>query len=211
MNDELLALYPSLHRLGGRLESLPRVEAPSGTVLFSVNQPCAGLPLLVRGEVRVCLGSGEGRSLELYRVHPGELCVASSASLLRAQPPRAQGIAVGSCVAYLLSPADFLACMDDRSFRDLVLGLFAERLSELTDLVDAVAFQRLDRRLAAALLGHGPERAVTHQQLADQLGTVREMVTRLLHRFEQQGWIALSRERIRILDSAALRRQAEAV
>ena len=75
-------------------------------------------------------------------------------------------------------------------------------------LVDAVAFQRLDRRLAAALLGHGNELATTHQQLADTLGTVREMVTRLLRRFERDGWIALSRERVRIVDGAALRRCA---
>jgi CRP/FNR family transcriptional regulator, anaerobic regulatory protein len=74
-----------------------------------------------------------------------------------------------------------------------------------------VAFHRLDRRLAAALLGHGNEIAVTHQQLADSLGTVREMVTRLLKRFEREGWLQLSRERIRIVDSAALRRLAEAV
>ncbi len=74
-----------------------------------------------------------------------------------------------------------------------------------------MAFHRLDERLAAALLGHGPERAVTHQALADELGTVREMVTRLLRRFEREGWVALSRERIRILDSSALRRRAGAV
>ena len=89
--------------------------------------------------------------------------------------------------------------------RDPVLGLFAERMADLTALIEAVAFQRLDQRLAAALLGHGSPIKTTHQALADELGTVREIVTRLLHRFERDGLIELSRECITICNSAALR------
>ena len=96
-------------------------------------------------------------------------------------------------------------------FRDAVLGLFAERMADLTGLIDAVAFQRLDQRLAAALLGRGPDLALTHQELADELGTVREMVSRLLRRFEREGWVELARERIHIRDSAALRTVAAAL
>ena len=105
----------------------------------------------------------------------------------------------------MIDPASFAHWLDDSAFRDSILGLFSDRLADLTSLIDAVAFSRLDQRLAAALLGHGPEVATTHQRLADEIGTVREMVTRLLKRFEGEGWVALSRERIRILDSAALR------
>ena len=83
-------------------------------------------------------------------------------------------------------------------------------MADLTLLIDAVAFQRLDQRLAAALLGRGPELALTHQALADELGTVREIVSRLLRRFEREGWVRLSRERIHICDSVALRAMAGA-
>ena len=72
-------------------------------------------------------------------------------------------------------------------------------------LVDAVAFQKLDQRLAAALLGRGQDLHLSHQTLADELGTVREMVTRLLRRFEHAGWLTLGREHIHILNSQALR------
>ena len=65
-------------------------------------------------------------------------------------------------------------------------------------------------RSAAALLGHGPERHTPHRALADELGTVREMVTRLLKRFERDGLVALSRERITVLDAAGLRAVAQA-
>ena len=75
-------------------------------------------------------------------------------------------------------------------------------------LVEAVAFQRLDQRLATALLGHGVVVHASHQALADQLGTVREIVTRLLKQFERSGWVRLARERIELVDAAALRRVA---
>jgi CRP/FNR family transcriptional regulator, anaerobic regulatory protein len=182
---------------------------PAGTVLFTEHEPCKGFPLLLEGEVRVSRTSADGRSLELYRIGPGELCLVSSACLFRAQPLMANGVATRPTTLVLIPPDAFRTWLDAPEFRDLVLGLFAERMADLTALVDAVAFQRLDQRLAAALLGHGRELAVTHQALAQELGTVREMVTRLLRRFEREGWVELSRERIRILDSAALRSHAQ--
>jgi CRP/FNR family transcriptional regulator, anaerobic regulatory protein len=76
-------------------------------------------------------------------------------------------------------------------------------------LAEAVSFQRLDQRLAQALLGHGPQRHVTHQALADELGTVREMVSRLFSRFERSGWVRLGREGIEVLNPSASRRLSE--
>ena len=209
---EVLALYP---QLGGLEQSLSDIAAgaqtvPAGTVLFSDKDPCRGFPLLLAGEVRVFRPSPDGRSLELYRLSPGEMCLVSSAALFRTQPLAADAVATRPTRLVMVPPAAFRSWLEHPGFRDFVLGLFAERMADLTALVDAVAFQRLDRRLAAALLGHGPELAVTHQDLADVLGTVREMITRLLRRFEREGWIELSRERVRIRDSAALRRLAEA-
>ena len=207
-----LALYPQLHGLEASLGELAAgaLTVPAGTVLFSTHAPCQGFPLLLEGEVRVSRPSQDGRSLELYRLTPGEMCLVSSASLFRTQPLAAQAVATRPTRLLMVPPPVFRAWIAHPDFRDYVMGLFAERMADLTALIDAVAFQRLDRRLAAALLGHGPELAVTHQDLADVLGTVREMVTRLLHRFEREGWIELARERIRIRDSAALRHLAEA-
>jgi CRP/FNR family transcriptional regulator len=98
--------------------------------------------------------------------------------------------------------------LDTPIFRDEILGLFATRLTDLTSLIDTIVFHKLDSRLAGALLGHGTQILMTHQALADELGTVREMVTRLLRRFEQEGWVRLSRESIQILDQSALAIQA---
>jgi len=108
----------------------------------------------------------------------------------------------------VLTPPAFDACCEYEPFRRFVFGVFADRLADLMALAEAVAFQRLDQRLAAALLGHGEVLHASHQALADELGTVREMVTRLLRRFERSGWLSLGRERIELRDAAALRRLA---
>jgi CRP/FNR family transcriptional regulator len=105
----------------------------------------------------------------------------------------------------LLSPAGFEQWVAHPPFHHFVFGVFADRLAELMGLAEAVAFQRLDQRLAAALLGHGLTVSTTHQALADELGTVREIVTRLLKRFERAGWVSLGRERIELRNAAALR------
>lgn len=210
---DLLASYPVIADMlvrHGWTAPQP-LSVPAGTVLFTENTPCQGFPLVLAGEVRVSRSSGDGRSLELYRVAPGEICLVSSACLFRTGPLSAHGVATRATTLLLISPAMFREWLDDPAFRDEVLALFALRMADLTGLVDAVAFQQLDARLAAALLGHGTELAITHQALADELGTVREIITRLLRRFEREGWVELARERIRIRDSAALRRCAGSV
>jgi CRP/FNR family transcriptional regulator len=109
----------------------------------------------------------------------------------------------------LLSPQAFDAACADADFRALVLGTLADRLVDVVLLAEAVAFQRLDRRLAALLADRAPRLTATHQALADELGTVREIVSRLLRRFEQAGWISLGRERIEVHDATALRALAQ--
>jgi len=207
--EQVLALYPSLAQVQPTLAELSTTlvpyQVPAETVLFGENAACQGFPLVLEGEIKVSRNSGDGRSLELYRVVPGELCLVSSASLFRAQPLSAFGITTKPSHFLLIKPDLFKRWIETPAFRNDVLGLFAERMADLTGLIDAVAFHKLDRRLAAALLGRGQQLNITHQALADELGTVREMVTRLLRRFEGEGWVALGREQIKIVNSAALR------
>ena len=206
------ALYPALIHVVPALASLGSMAnpltVPTGTVLFQENAPCQGFPMVLDGEIKVSRHSFDGRSLELYRVVPGELCLVSSACLFRSQPLSAHGVATKPTTLILIPPPVFNQWLETIAFRNEVLGLFAERMSDLTGLIDAVAFHKLDQRLAAALLGRGQDLALTHQAIADELGTVREIVTRLLRRFEREGWVELSRERIHISNSAALRAMA---
>jgi CRP/FNR family transcriptional regulator len=208
-------LYPALAHCSPLPDApgsgIAPIQVPAGTELFSENAPCRGFPLVLEGEVKVSRHSGDGRSLELYRVVPGELCLVSSACLFRSQPLSASGVTTRPTTLLLIPPPIFNQWLETPAFRNEVLGLFAERMADLTGLIDAVAFRKLDQRLAAALLGRGQDIGITHQQLADELGTVREIVTRLLRRFEREGWVELAREHIHIIDSAALRTMAAAL
>jgi len=208
-------LYPALAHCSPHPDApgsgIAPIQVPAGTELFSENAPCRGFPLVLEGEVKVSRHSGDGRSLELYRVVPGELCLVSSACLFRSQPLSASGVTTRPTTLLLIPPPIFNQWLETPAFRNEVLGLFAERMADLTGLIDAVAFRKLDQRLAAALLGRGQDIGITHQQLADELGTVREIVTRLLRRFEREGWVELAREHIHIIDSAALRTMAAAL
>lgn len=205
-------LYPALAGVVPGLSDLGPAAGPhsfpAGTPLFDEHAPCQAFPLVLSGEVKVSRSSGDGRSLELYRVVPGELCLVSSACLFRSEPLTAHGVTTRPTTLLMIHPEVFARWLENAAFRSDVLGLFAERMADLTTLIDAVAFRKLDQRLAAALLGHGTDIATTHQALADDLGTVREIVTRLLRRFEREGWVELAREHILVRDGAALRRAA---
>jgi len=202
-----LALYPALDGLDASLlgTGLQAAAAPAGTLLFHEGAPCTGFPLVLSGEIQVARGAAGGRQLELYRVTPGELCIVSTSCLFGSQAMTAHGLTTAPTELLLLSPAGFAQACAHEPFRRFVFGIFADRLADLMALAEAVAFQRLDQRLAANLLGRGQMIRATHQQLADELGTVREIVTRLLRRFERDGLVRCGREQIELLDAAALR------
>ena len=203
--ERLQKLYPALSGVAPLVVGLPTLRVPAGTALFAEQTPCQGFPMVLEGEVRVSRSAPNGRELELYRVQPGQLCLVSSAALFDNRVLSAHGTTTAETTLVLLPPPAFRQALGHESFRDFVLGLFAARMAELTALIEAVAFQRLDARLAGALLGHGPQLHTTHQALADELGTVREIVTRLLRRFEREGLVELSRECITIRNSHGLR------
>jgi CRP/FNR family transcriptional regulator len=211
LTARLHAQYPVLNELpADALQAVfdhhtMHLHAPAGALLFDEGAPCQGFPMLLAGSVRVARGSPGGRTLELYRVTPGELCVVSTACLFGQAALSAHGQAVEATELVLLTPPGLEAWCQHAPFRRYVFGVLADRLADLMALAEAVAFQQLDQRLAQALLGHGPALVTTHQALADSLGTVREIVSRLLNRFERDGWVRLSRERIEVLDSHALR------
>jgi CRP/FNR family transcriptional regulator len=209
----LQSLYPALaglapDDLSRALARAAIVRVPEGTPLFGAGSPCTQFPFVLSGTIRVSK-TGEGRELQLYRVGPGESCVLTSSCLVGRSDYPAAGVAETDAELLVLPRDDFDALMARHApFREYVFSLFAERLADLMGLVEAVAFHKLDRRVAGALLGRGHTVSLTHQQLADEVGSVREIVTRVLKGFSDQGWVRLGRGSIEIVDAAALRRAA---
>ncbi len=214
-SEQLLSLYPALSQLSpDDLAALLRPEAamllPAGTRLFAETQPCGGFPLVVAGSIKVVKAAANGREMLLYRVEPGDSCIISSSCLLGHTPYTARG-ETETEVTLLVVPMPLFEKLlaGNREFRDFVFHLFADRIAELMQLVEEVAFHRLDQRLARLLLARGDDIQSTHQALADELGSVREIVSRLLKGFAADGMVSLGREHIALLDRSGLQRLAE--
>ena len=213
--SRLLQQYPMLRDLSAeQLESLSAgansMHLPSGTVVFDENQPCQGFPLLLSGNINVIKAAASGRELQLYSVTPGESCILTSSCLLGHANYQARGVAKTGTEIVVLTPALFKTLLATHErFRDYIFSQFSERLTDLMQLVSAVAFQKLDQRLAALLILKTSPINTTHQALADELGSAREIVSRLLKGFSEQGWVKLGRELIEITDKSSLKRLAE--
>lgn len=212
--DALCQAYPVINELPEAardklLAALNPLSLPARTQVFDEHQPCGGFPFVISGAIRVIKAAPNGRELPLYRVLPGETCFITASCLLGHQEYNARGETEMDTLALMLSKPVFEEMLVHEPFRRFVFLLFSERVADLMQLVEEVAFMRLDQRLAALLLGHGREVRTTHQQLAQDLGSVREIVSRLLKGFEHRGLVKLGRETIEILDPAGLRQLAE--
>lgn len=207
----VLQRYPMLTggpggSLDGALAAATYMKVPAGTMMFEEDQPCMGFPLLISGSARVIKAAPNGRELHLYDVQPGEACVLTSRCLVDSARYEARGVTREEVELVVLPPAAFQSLIASVGpFRDFVFKRFAERMADLLQLISAVTFQKLDQRLAASLAARPSPIRTTHQALADELGSLREIVSRLLKNFESQGWVRLGREQIEVLDAAALR------
>lgn len=208
----VLQLYPALaslppERLDRIFQAQPALQVPAGAELFAERQPCQGFPLLLAGSIKVVKNAASGREMLLYRVEAGGSCIITSSCLLGHTDYNARGIAETPLTLLVLPALLFSQLMADHPpFRDFVFHLFSDRIAELMQLVEEVAFSRLDQRLAKLLLArHEDLLNVTHQQLAEELGSVREIVSRLLKGFAAQGLVALGREQVTLLNRAGLK------
>lgn len=208
--QRLLAAYPVFRSLPSPLQDelvthtlLARLE--QGAVVFDENQACQGFPLLLSGRVRVIKAAPSGRELLLYSVSPGESCILTTSCLLGETQYHARGVVAEEVEMAILPPPVFKKLADSHEpFRNYIFSLFSDRMTDLMQLVSAVAFQKLDQRLAALLVARPSPIHTTHQALADELGSVREIISRLLRQFSEQGWISLGREQIEVVDSESL-------
>jgi len=181
------------------------VRMPEGEKMFHPGDSCDGFGFIVEGSIKVGMSSESGRELVLYRVRPGESCTVTVSCLVNDTPYPASGV-VEEALTGVSVPKGLFNELIERSpvFRRFVLEIFSIRTALLLELVNQVAFNKLDQRLAARLLELGPVVAMTHQQLADELGTTREIVSRILESFADQGAVCLERKRISVEDSGLL-------
>ncbi len=212
MENDLLTLYPVFGELPDEARWLarwPNPTVPQGTLLFDEQQACEAFPLVLDGVIRVFKQSAQGREMVLYRIYPGEGCIVSLSCLIDRRAYSARAVAE-STARLLMMPQEAFRRWQSESpaFQRYLLGLFSARVEDLMQKVEEMAFLSLEARLAGVLLGHGTVVHKSHAQLANELNTVREIVSRHLKEFEIRGWVKLGRENVAILDVHALRQLA---
>ena len=215
--QEWVERFPGLSRLEPPVKQLllsrsAVIAVPKGTTIFGPGNSPENMLFLLDGTVRVQQVSDTGHEIVLYRIHAGQSCVLTTACLLAYENYSAEGIAETPVEAAAV-PRDVFDDLvaQSKSFRDFVFAAFSKRITDLFLMIDEVAFQRLDVRLADKLLGlsKGADTvATTHQKLSVELGTAREVISRQLQEFQRRGWIEQARGSVSILDRLQLEKLA---
>jgi CRP/FNR family transcriptional regulator, anaerobic regulatory protein len=204
----LLALEPSAREILAKNARI--VEAPIGTIGYREGQACGAYVMRLAGQSRVYKMSSSGREILLYRVQAGETCVITTTCMLgHSNYPASTIVEEPIRDVIIPAPAFNQLMVDSKVFRSFVMTNYGALITDLIVLLDEVAFHSLDARLAKLLLDSGTATiSRTHQLMADELGTAREVVSRQLKRFEQKGWVALGRGHVEITGRVALEKLA---
>lgn len=208
--DGLRKLEPALRNMLTARSQVIRM--PADTVIFGPGKSPEYLLLLLQGTVRVQQLAENGREVVLYRVTAGESCVLTTACMLAYEDHTAEGVAETEIVAAAIPRGvfdDLVASSKD--FRNFVFRAYSRRITDLFHVIEDIAFRRMDIRLAQKIIERADTGVLkaTHAQLAAELGTAREVISRQLAEFQRRGWIAQSRGAVEILDCDGLRALAQ--
>lgn len=189
------------------LSGLPANTLPRGQVLFCPGEAARGFAIVLRGQVDVYLTGPTGREILLYAIEPGESCVQSTLGLLGGSNYTGEAVVTSECELVFVPRDAFLRLMDTSpAFRHFVFNAFADRMQDMMALLERVAFQKVESRLATVLLKRAEADAVpaTHQDLAIAIGSAREVVSRRLDALARRGLVRLDRGSITLLDRSTL-------
>ena len=182
------------------------LELPEGQQVFYPGSHCENYLLLLEGRIKTQLISENGREMLLYHVCSGDSCVLTTSCLLGGNHYPAEGITETKVRAFVISSHAFHRCIEQSAFfREFVFKNFSTRLANVITRMEDVVFGAIDVRLSKVLLAakENPLK-MTHHELATELGTAREVVSRHLKRFESYGWLHLNRGEIEINNREAL-------
>jgi CRP/FNR family transcriptional regulator len=184
------------------LSNSQRKSLPADTVLMQSNSYIRSIPVVLSGSMRVMREDEDGREILLYYIKPGESCIMSFLAGIHEDTSKVKLVVEEDSEVLMLPVAkasEWIKIYPE--WADFIFKLYHKRFEELLDVINAVAFQKLDDRIVtllkrkASVYGSN-EFSITHQQLAEELGTTREVISRLLKQMEKQQLIALSRNKI---------------
>jgi len=182
-------------------------QAPAGTVLFDATS-CKGILVVISGIVRIYILSESGREITLYRLFKDDICTLSISCLMGKLPMQAMIRADTDCTIGSISN-DVFSAIHERTpaVQKYLLEKMNERMADVMWVVEQVTFQGMDKRIGTYLLEQPSSILyVTHEEIAFELGTAREVVSRMLKYFERNGYITLSRGKMKIIDPEGLKK-----
>ncbi len=196
------------------LEALARaasvIQAPAGAQLFASGDQCESFVVVADGRARIQLSTKTGRDITLFRLERGQSCALTTSCLLSEIPYYAEGVAETDIELISIPSVAFRDALDaSPEMMKVLLSDYASRIGHLTGLVDRLTSRDLNSEIAAFLKSRvGPDKIVpcSHKEIADELGTAREVVSRRLKEWEKLGWVKLLRGRLLIRDEEAIAR-----
>ena len=194
------------------LDTASTLKLGADQFVFHLGDACEAFVILLDGRVRVQLTSAAGREVTLYRIEPGGSCLLTTSCLFSRDQYPAEALTETAIRALAVPRAVFEELLEQSTaFRDYVFDGFARRLTDVIGRIKAVALTPIEARLGATLLRlhDSGQSNITHQALAVELGTAREVVSRHLKRMEANGWLRLGRGHITVTDRDALLRLAD--
>ncbi|MGH1460800.1 MAG: Crp/Fnr family transcriptional regulator [Neptuniibacter sp.] len=208
MPSLLLHQYPELFPLDAAGEKIiklaHKLQAPAGSTLFRQGDRCDNFIMVTSGRIKVVAHNHTGREIVLYRIEDKGTCVLTTSCLLGKLQYPAEGVAETNITAYLLPKAAFEQALDQSpDLRQFIFATYANPLSDVIELVQNIAFESVETRLVEYLIAHTDSTMIierSHQEIANELGSAREVISRQLKRLEQQGIIKLQRGKLHICD-----------
>lgn len=211
--NRIAQVLPILQRADPRLrrefqQASDFVRIPAGKDVFVEGDRTDAIALLVSGQVRVYKVGETGREITLYRFGLGESCVLTANAILSRQTFPAIATVEADAEAIIIPAETFRDWVRRYDlWRDYVFDMFSQRLATVMAVVDEVVFRHMDQRVASLLLKRAevqnPVR-ITHQEIASELGSSREVISRLIEEFASQGILRSGRGTIEILDTDLL-------
>jgi CRP/FNR family transcriptional regulator len=196
---------PAWIEVAGRARQL---VLPAGTEMFREGDGWKHYLFVTEGVVRVYKSFENGRELVLYRVHGGETCCMTTSVLFGGGRFPANGVTETQTRAAVMQARDFRqAFRSSEGFRNFVCATLGRRIGDFVTLLESVTMRQVDVRLARWLVSHSDATDsvdVSHRELACELGTAREVISRHLKEFESRGWVGLGRKNIEIVDAPAI-------
>jgi CRP/FNR family transcriptional regulator len=207
-NADFLKVFPAFRNCSDAdikelLDAGRHQAVPAGKQIYTEGDACSAIAFVLSGDIRVYKIGQTGREITLYEIGPGETCILNASCILSGKAYPANAVILSDANLFLVPSAEFRRLISEHEkVRDFIFTQLSQRLTGVMELVEEVAFGHMDERLLDYLVERSANNRLetTHQKIANDLGTSREVVSRLLKDLERKGRVQLSRNAVTLLD-----------